>query len=60
MSNWYHVIPKGDRIEHSRKGEAACACECQPKIHFNDHVVIHNALDNREFDEIAEGINAEV
>jgi hypothetical protein len=57
MGNWYHVVPQGDLIEHSKQGESECDCKCQPKILLTERVVIHNAIDNREFDEIADKIN---
>lgn len=55
MSDWYHVHPNNDLIEHNTDGKE---CECQPRIDYDNHLVVHNALDNREFDEIADEINA--
>ena len=49
----YHVLPNGDLIEHI----TSMKCECDPVRLPAELVVIHNALDNREFDEIAAGIN---
>lgn len=45
-----HVIPIKDLKEHISKG---LYCHCIPRI--EDNLVIHNAYDAREFDEI-EGI----
>lgn len=42
-----HVIPVDDLIAHKTDDD----CECMPTT--EDFLVIHNALDNREFDEIA-------
>lgn len=50
----YHVIPVNDLIEHRTNGES---CQCRPTT--NDSLVRHNAIDNREFNEIAEEINNE-
>lgn len=49
----YHVIPNGDLIEHS----SSIQCECDPRRDVESGVIVHNALDNREFDEIAEDFN---
>ena len=50
--NWYHVIPNNDLIEHT----FGDTCECQPILRPDDMLVVHNAMDNREFDEIADEI----
>jgi len=44
-SNWVHVYPVNDLIEHKLEG---LVCECCPKLDWNDNLVIHNALDGRE------------
>ncbi len=53
MSEIYHVLPVGDEKEHVQSKD----CACGPRIENN--LVIHNAYDNREFDEIADEINDE-
>ncbi len=35
-------------------------CPCQPRQDFENNLIIHNAFDNREFDEIAHELNEEV
>lgn len=54
MNDWFHIIPTNDVIEHNTNGKE---CECQPKLDHDNHLVVHNALDNREFDEIAAEVN---
>ena len=54
LSQWNHIEPIGDLIEHNTGGGE---CECRPARDYNNRLVIHSALDNREFDEIAEAIN---
>lgn len=56
MADWYHVIPDGDLIEHTNDGHDDRCCECMPTIKPDDLLVVHNAMDNREFDEIADEI----
>lgn len=51
--DWYHVHPVNDLIEHNTNGKD---CECRPTIKPDDLLIVHNALDNREFDEIANEI----
>jgi hypothetical protein len=51
---YYHVVPTDDLLEHKTKGDT---CDCQPMIKPEDLLIVHNAIDNREFDEIAEEIN---
>lgn len=48
---WHHVYPLNDLIEHKTEGTD---CECMPRVNVADYIVVHNALDNREFDEIAQ------
>ena len=51
---FYHVIPIDDKIEHVTDGTD---CPCDPIRKPNELLVIHNAFDNREFDEIADEVN---
>lgn len=53
----YHVMPVGDLLEHTNNDRH---CDCDPRIDVQPGgaaVVVHNAWDNREFDEIANEIN---
>jgi hypothetical protein len=52
-TNWHHVVPRNDTHGHLTSGKE---CECQPRINADDLLIVHNAYDNREFDEIAESI----
>jgi len=46
MSNdWQHVYPTDDWIEHKLEG---LDCICEPKIDWNNKLVIHNSADGRE------------
>ena len=42
---WQHVYPLNDLIEHNTAG---IECPCNPRIDFNDKIVIHAAMDRRE------------
>ena len=42
---WTHVFPINDLIEHDIAG---FECPCQPKIDFENEIVIHSSLDRRE------------
>ena len=42
---WQHVYPLNDLIEHNTN---ELECPCNPRIDFNDKIVIHSAMDRRE------------
>lgn len=42
-SNWQHVFPLNE--EHKLEG---FDCDCEPKIDFDNEIVIHNSFDGRE------------
>lgn len=46
-----HVYPLNDTSEHKLDG---ADCWCNPTIDEEDHLVIHNAADEREMFEIGE------
>lgn len=53
----YHVVPVGDRKKHKTNGKE---CACNPRVERQStgiDLVIHEAYDRREFDEIANEIN---
>ncbi len=52
-AKWTHAFPLEDLIEHVTDNTF---CECNPRMDVANRMFIHNALDNREFDEIAEQI----
>lgn len=54
---YYHIVPVADSIEHRTNGKS---CPCRPAVKPDDSLVVHNAIDNREFDEIAEEINLRI
>lgn len=47
--SWYHVAPVNDIRPHNTTGKE---CDCQPHWDHDDKLVMHNAWDNREFDEM--------
>ncbi len=47
-SDWSHVYPIDDWIEHDTEGEHDCKCLCNPDIDWEYMMVIHHALDLRE------------
>ena len=52
MNDKYHVTPTNDLKEH----RADMSCPCKP-VDTMDGLVVHNAWDGREFDEIEAEIN---
>ena len=57
MSEAYqHIYPVTDLIGHDTDSEN---CYCRPSVDRDDLLIIHNAIDNREFDEIEKQINGE-
>ncbi len=50
---WNHIYPLNDLMEHKTDNTQ---CDCLPRIDVENRMFIHNALDNREFDEIADAI----
>lgn len=48
MSEKYHVLPLNDLKPHTESEH----CKCQPQIMENGALIVHNAWDGREFDEI--------
>lgn len=56
MSEYFHVTPANDLLPHNTDDGT---CLCEPKIDAEGLMVVHNAWDNREFDEIAEAISNE-
>lgn len=48
VSTFQHIFPLNDYIEHNTDG---LNCVCEPKIDWNDMLVIHNSADGREFRE---------
>jgi len=46
----WHVIPNNDWIEH----EETTICPCEPRVEIinGEMIIIHNALDQRELEEI--------
>jgi hypothetical protein len=53
MLNWQHVSPNNDLQEHILVG---FNCPCNPRIDFNNRIVIHNSWDCRESIEEAKEI----
>ena len=53
----YHVVPVRDIIEHDI-GEMH-DCSCKPTLKPDALLVVHNAMDNREFDEIAKAMESD-
>lgn len=47
--NWQHIYPVNDKKEHKLEG---LDCSCEPKIDWANHIVIHNAWDMREAQEM--------
>ncbi len=47
--DWTHVFPIGDTYPHNTED---LTCSCSPKYDLKDLIVIHNAWDMREADEI--------
>lgn len=47
--SWFHVVPVNDTSSHNTSGKE---CDCQPVLKHDDRLVLHNAWDNREFDEM--------
>lgn len=57
MTNKFHVLPVNDIREHQENG---VICECKPEIRIEDEenwLIIHNAWDGREWEELANGMN---
>lgn len=52
-SNWLHVLPINDLKPHKEQG---FDCECEPKIDWDNELIIHNSYDGREMVEQAEAI----
>jgi hypothetical protein len=46
--NWLHILPKNDDKSHKDIG---LDCPCNPRIDWNNMLVIHNAWDFRELKE---------
>jgi len=49
LSNWQHIYPTDDWIEHKLVG---LDCICEPKIDWENSLVIHNSADGREIKEV--------
>lgn len=49
--NWQHVYPVNDLKEHDIE---SLYCECEPRIDWNNMIVIHNSYDMREVKEYLE------
>ncbi|MCP3684092.1 MAG: hypothetical protein GY861_15535 [bacterium] len=50
---WQHIIPVDDLIEHENKMTTSAdydtyPCRCNPKLDYDNKLVIHAALDRRE------------
>jgi len=59
MINKYHVLPVNDIEEHQEEG---VVCHCKPEIRIEDEdswLIIHNAFDGREWEELADKRNYE-
>jgi hypothetical protein len=51
MRDIMHVIPNNDLREHTEDG---LVCGCNPEVQVRDdcYIVVHNAYDGREWDEL--------
>jgi len=50
---WQHIIPVNDLIEHennvvTRQGFKTYPCPCNPRLDYENRLVIHAAMDRRE------------
>ena len=45
---WQHVYPVNDLREHDTE---ALNCDCEPRIDWEYHIVVHNSWDMREAQE---------
>lgn len=52
-SSWYHVVPTNDLEEHDCE---SFDCKCNPDIHYDDMMVVHNAFDKRDVLEEISGL----
>lgn len=49
MSEWIHVLPNNDWIDHKDVG---FDCICEPKVDWNNKIIVHNSADGREENEM--------
>jgi len=50
--DWQHVYPVNDKKAHKLEG---LDCSCEPRIDWENQIVIHNAWDIREAQEFING-----
>jgi len=50
---WKYVVPNDDFKGHAIESRE---CECEPKIDWENQIIIHNAFDHRECVEQAEAM----
>lgn len=55
MNNWLHILPINDDKPHKETG---FDCDCEPKIDWENELIIHNSYDGREYVEQAKEILA--
>ena len=53
---WQHVYPVNDLKEHDTE---SLNCDCEPRIDWEYHIVIHNAWDMREAQEFINSNHAQ-
>lgn len=56
MPEWYHIEPNNDLKPHDTSSATGKQCHCNPRIDWDNCLVIHNAFDCREAVEMAEDI----
>jgi len=49
---WQHIYPINDKREHDIN---TLYCDCEPRIDWENNMVIHNAWDMREIEEYLQG-----
>lgn len=54
-TNWQHVFPLNEEEQHDLNG---FSCDCEPKIDWDNELVVHNSYDGRESVEQAKEILA--